>query len=122
MENDAHFLKAFIFFDKDGSGFIELHELQEALTDESGEIDADVLNEIMREVDTNKVDFWVLPLFVISNLEPLLSLWFPFQKIASKTITVKMIQLQIIVDLSKIYLKLVYPIFEDLNWLNFKND
>ncbi|XP_052174782.1 calcium-dependent protein kinase 30-like isoform X2 [Diospyros lotus] len=54
MENDAHFRQAFIFFDKDGSGFIELHELQEALTDESGEIDADVLNEIMREVDTNK--------------------------------------------------------------------
>ncbi|GMP33547.1 hypothetical protein CsSME_00006820 [Camellia sinensis var. sinensis] len=54
MENDAHFRRAFMFFDKDGSGYIELDELREALADESGETDADVLNEIMREVDTDK--------------------------------------------------------------------
>ncbi|CAL5441382.1 unnamed protein product [Camellia sinensis] len=54
MENDAHFREAFMFFDKDGSGYIELDELREALADESGETDADVLNEIMREVDTDK--------------------------------------------------------------------
>lgn len=44
-----------MFFDKDDSGYIELLELQEALADESGETDADVLNEIMREVDSDKV-------------------------------------------------------------------
>ncbi|WRX18106.1 Protein kinase domain - like 10 [Theobroma cacao] len=54
MENDEHFRRAFMFFDKDGSGYIELDELQEALADESGEADLDVLNDIMREVDTDK--------------------------------------------------------------------
>lgn len=55
MENDEHFRRAFMFFDKDGSGYIELSELEEALTDETGDVDANVLNEIMREVDTDKV-------------------------------------------------------------------
>ncbi|KAE9610034.1 hypothetical protein Lal_00006088 [Lupinus albus] len=54
MENDEHFHKAFTFFDKDGSGYIELGELDEALADESGQTEADVLNDIMREVDTDK--------------------------------------------------------------------
>ncbi|XP_059641288.1 calcium-dependent protein kinase 10-like [Cornus florida] len=54
MENDEHFRRAFMFFDKDGSGYIELDELREALADESGDIDAGVLNEIIREVDTDK--------------------------------------------------------------------
>lgn len=44
-----------MFFDKDGSGYIELDELRDALADESGEADEDVLNDIMREVDTDKV-------------------------------------------------------------------
>lgn len=55
MENDEHFRKAFTFFDKDGSGYIELDELREALVEESGEADLDVLNNIMLEVDTDKV-------------------------------------------------------------------
>lgn len=55
MENDEHFRRAFMFFDKNGTGFIELDELREALADEAGETDSDVLNEIMREVDTDKV-------------------------------------------------------------------
>nr|UXX22592.1 calmodulin-domain protein kinase 28 [Hevea brasiliensis] len=54
MENDEHFRRAFMFFDKDGSGYIELDELREALADESGETDNDVLKDIMREVDTDK--------------------------------------------------------------------
>nr|UWM40660.1 Nod Kinase-EF hand 2 [Arachis hypogaea subsp. hypogaea] len=54
MENDEHFRKAFKYFDKDSSGYIEFGELQEALADESGETDHDVLNDIMREVDTDK--------------------------------------------------------------------
>ncbi|KAF8006019.1 hypothetical protein BT93_K0338 [Corymbia citriodora subsp. variegata] len=54
MENDEHLRRAFMFFDKDDSGYIELGELSEALADESNEMDADVVNEIMREVDTDK--------------------------------------------------------------------
>ncbi|XP_050378823.1 calcium-dependent protein kinase 10-like [Argentina anserina] len=54
LENDEHLRRAFIFFDKDGSGYIELVELRQALTDESGETDTDVLTDIMREVDTDK--------------------------------------------------------------------
>ena len=55
MENDEHFRRAFMFFDKDGNGYIELDELREGLADEYGETDDDVLNDIMREVDTDKV-------------------------------------------------------------------
>ncbi|CAN0903485.1 Calcium-dependent protein kinase 30 [Linum grandiflorum] len=54
MENDDHCRRAFVYFDKDGSSYIELDELREALADENGETDDDVLNEIMREVDTDK--------------------------------------------------------------------
>ncbi|CAI9753895.1 unnamed protein product [Fraxinus pennsylvanica] len=54
MENDEHFHRAFMFFDKDGSGYIEIDELREALADESGETDVGVLNDIMREVDTKQ--------------------------------------------------------------------
>lgn len=54
MENDEHFRKAFKFFDKDESGYIELSELEAALVDDLGETDTNVLNEIMREVDTDK--------------------------------------------------------------------
>ncbi|KAM7272730.1 hypothetical protein ACFE04_027393 [Oxalis oulophora] len=54
VENDEHFRRAFMYFDKDGSGYIELSELRDALTDESGEIDSNVINDIMHEVDTDK--------------------------------------------------------------------
>ncbi|CAO2826745.1 unnamed protein product [Amaranthus hypochondriacus] len=54
MENDEHFHRAFMYFDKDGSGYIELDELRDALADESAETDSDVLTEIMREVDADK--------------------------------------------------------------------
>ncbi|GFP97668.1 calcium-dependent protein kinase 10 [Phtheirospermum japonicum] len=54
IENDEHIRRAFMFFDKDGSGYIELDELRQALVDESGEADLDVVNDIMREVDTDK--------------------------------------------------------------------
>ncbi|XP_065876845.1 calcium-dependent protein kinase 10-like [Euphorbia lathyris] len=54
MKNDEHFRRAFMFFDTDGSGYIEIDELREALADEYGETDNDVLHDILREVDTNK--------------------------------------------------------------------
>lgn len=55
LSNDEHLRRAFVFFDKDGSNYIELDELSEALADESGQTDIDVLNDIIREVDTDKV-------------------------------------------------------------------
>ncbi|KAG6633016.1 hypothetical protein CIPAW_12G019200 [Carya illinoinensis] len=55
MENDEHFRRAFMFFDKDGNGYIESNELREGLADNSGETDMDVVNNIMHEVDTDKV-------------------------------------------------------------------
>ncbi|XP_043704835.1 calcium-dependent protein kinase 10-like isoform X2 [Telopea speciosissima] len=54
MENDEHFRRAFMFFDRDGSGYIEMDELRETLTDDSGKFDDEVLNDIIREVDTDK--------------------------------------------------------------------
>lgn len=63
MENDEHFRRAFMFFDKDGSSYIELDELREILADESGETDDNVLNEIMREVDTDKVQYSNLTIY-----------------------------------------------------------
>ncbi|XP_050221469.1 calcium-dependent protein kinase 10-like [Mercurialis annua] len=54
MENDEHFRRAFMFFDKDGNGYIDLEELRDALSDEYGETDDDVLHDILREVDTDQ--------------------------------------------------------------------
>ncbi|CAN1749222.1 Calcium-dependent protein kinase 30 [Linum perenne] len=56
MVNEEHFRKAFMYFDKDGSGYIELDELRQAMADDdiNGQIDDDVINDIMREVDTDK--------------------------------------------------------------------
>ncbi|KAF9612070.1 hypothetical protein IFM89_037989 [Coptis chinensis] len=48
-----HFRRAFLFFDTDGSGYIEREELCAALVDESGEVDIEVLNDIINEVDTD---------------------------------------------------------------------
>nr|XP_009388458.1 PREDICTED: calcium-dependent protein kinase 10-like [Musa acuminata subsp. malaccensis] len=54
LSNDEHLRRAFMFFDKDGSDFIELDELSEALADESGQTDINVLHDILREVDTDQ--------------------------------------------------------------------
>ncbi|KAL1822183.1 hypothetical protein ACET3Z_008961 [Daucus carota] len=54
MEYDEHFRKAFTFFDKNGNEYIELDELRDALADESGETDDDVLREIMQDADSDK--------------------------------------------------------------------
>ncbi|KAK8973566.1 hypothetical protein V6N11_030756 [Hibiscus sabdariffa] len=54
MENDEHFRRAFMFYDKDGNGYMELDELRDTLADESRETDVNALNDIMHEVDTDK--------------------------------------------------------------------
>lgn len=55
LSNDAHLRKAFLFFDKDSSGYIDRAELADALADESGHTDEAALNNVLREVDTDKV-------------------------------------------------------------------
>ncbi|GMH18715.1 hypothetical protein Nepgr_020556 [Nepenthes gracilis] len=52
--NDEHIRKAFSFFDKNDSGYIEIEELRDALADVVGDNSEDVINAIIREVDTNK--------------------------------------------------------------------
>lgn len=66
LSNDDHLRRAFMFFDKDGSGFIELDELSEALADESGQTDITVLNDIIRDVDTDKVRTICFAVFIFT--------------------------------------------------------
>jgi calcium-dependent protein kinase len=54
LSNDAHLRTAFLFFDKDSSGYIERAELADALADEAGHTDEAALNNVLREVDTDK--------------------------------------------------------------------
>lgn len=54
LGNDEHLHKAFTHFDKNGSGYIEIEELREALVDDLGPNDIEVMNDIVREVDTDK--------------------------------------------------------------------
>lgn len=54
MGNDEHLHNAFTHFDKNGSGYIEIEELKEALVDDLGPNDTDILDDIVREVDTDK--------------------------------------------------------------------
>ncbi|XP_066371424.1 calcium-dependent protein kinase 9-like [Miscanthus floridulus] len=54
LSNDAHLRKAFLFFDKDSSGYIERAELADALADDAGHTDEAALNNVLQEVDTNK--------------------------------------------------------------------
>ncbi|WVZ60134.1 hypothetical protein U9M48_010192 [Paspalum notatum var. saurae] len=54
LSNDGHLRKAFLFFDKDSSGYIERAELADALADEAGHTDEAALNNVLREVDTDK--------------------------------------------------------------------
>jgi Ca2+-binding EF-hand superfamily protein len=55
LSNDGHLRTAFLFFDKDSSGYIERAELADALADENGHTDEAALNNVLREVDTDKV-------------------------------------------------------------------
>lgn len=57
MANDEHLHKAFSFFDKNQSGYIEIEELRNALNDDDETNGEDVINAIMHDVDTDKVSF-----------------------------------------------------------------
>ncbi|KAK4372595.1 hypothetical protein RND71_007979 [Anisodus tanguticus] len=54
MGNDEHLNKAFEFFDKNQTGYIEIEELREALSDEIETNSEEVINAIMQDVDTDK--------------------------------------------------------------------
>ncbi|KAK4749471.1 hypothetical protein SAY87_026920 [Trapa incisa] len=53
MDNDEHLRKAFEFFDKDKSGYIEMEELRDALTDEV-DMREEVVRAVMQDVDVDK--------------------------------------------------------------------
>jgi calcium-dependent protein kinase len=57
--NDEHIQKAFTYFDQNKSGYIEIEELREALADELEGTDEDIINGIIRDVDTDKVTFFL---------------------------------------------------------------
>lgn len=55
MANDEHLHKAFSFFDRNQSGYIEIEELRNALNDGDETNSEEVINAIMHDVDTDKV-------------------------------------------------------------------
>lgn len=55
MEREENLISAFAFFDKDGSGFITIDELQQACK-EFGLSDVH-LDEMIKEIDQNNVSF-----------------------------------------------------------------
>ncbi|GJM97003.1 hypothetical protein PR202_ga13893 [Eleusine coracana subsp. coracana] len=52
--NDEHIQKAFSYFDQNNTGYIEIEELRQALADELEGNDDDIINGIIRDVDTDK--------------------------------------------------------------------
>lgn len=53
--NDEHIRKAFLHFDQNQSGYIEIEELRAALADDLGSDQEEVIDAIIRDVDTDKV-------------------------------------------------------------------
>jgi calcium-dependent protein kinase len=55
ISSEKHIQEAFSFFDKNKSGYIEIEELREALTDElEGPADEDIISSIIHDLDTDK--------------------------------------------------------------------
>ena len=53
--NDEHLRRAFSYFDKNKSGYIEIEELRDSLADDLGSNYEEVIDSIIRDVDTDKV-------------------------------------------------------------------
>lgn len=64
--NDEHIQKAFSYFDQNKSGYIEIEELRQALADELEGNGDDIINGIIRDVDTDKVSKINLQFHVIN--------------------------------------------------------
>jgi len=58
IDHDEHIHKAFQFFDKNQSEYIEIEELHNALADEIEKNSDEVINAIMHDVDTDKVSIF----------------------------------------------------------------
>lgn len=54
MANDNHLRKAFEFFDQNQSGYIEIEELRNALANDVGANNEEVISAIIQDVDTDK--------------------------------------------------------------------
>ncbi|KAG0455585.1 hypothetical protein HPP92_024573 [Vanilla planifolia] len=54
LGNDEHLHEAFAYFDQNKSGYIEIEELRDALADDLAPNSEDVINAIIRDVDTDK--------------------------------------------------------------------
>ncbi|MQL79089.1 hypothetical protein Taro_011542 [Colocasia esculenta] len=52
--NDEHLREAFAYFDRDKSGYIEIEELRDSLSDDLGPNNEEVINAIIHDVDTDK--------------------------------------------------------------------
>lgn len=59
MGDDEHLHKAFSYFDKNNSGYIEIDELRDSLSDDLGSNAEEVISAIIHDVDTDKVSFFV---------------------------------------------------------------
>lgn len=57
LGNDEHLHKAFAYFDQNRSGYIEIEELRDSLADDLGPNHEEVIDAIIRDVDTDKVCF-----------------------------------------------------------------
>lgn len=64
MGNDDNMQKAFEFFDRNESGFIEIEELRDAFADEAEATTEEVINAILQDVDTDKVSFFFFFFFI----------------------------------------------------------
>lgn len=73
MANDEHLRRAFSYFDKDGNGFIEPEELREALAEDGAVDSTDVANDILQEVDSDKV-LILIKKEVSNDVQPLLTM------------------------------------------------
>jgi Ca2+-binding EF-hand superfamily protein len=72
ISHDEHLQRAFQFFDKNESGYIELEELRNALADEVDANSEEVIKAIMHDVDTDKVSIF----HIWSEFSMNVCLWF----------------------------------------------
>lgn len=74
MANDEHLHKAFAYFDRNESGYIEIEDLREALCDDNDANSEEVVIAIMHDVDTDKVSNICTPLrlYFLKNCDSIL--------------------------------------------------
>lgn len=63
LGNDDHLRKAFEFFDRNETGYLEIEDLRDAFADEVEATSEEVIHAIIQDVDTDKVSYPVIPYF-----------------------------------------------------------